>query len=90
MWGGTHWILVGFGGEFMERWVMYWSSQLVRLSRMWLSFRAVSLEANVATELNKIFSADSRVKVWKLSDVSGTDFVSIFSVLLVAWWHLNW
>jgi hypothetical protein len=52
---------------------------------VWLSFRDVKHEAFAATELNKIFYAHSNVKVWKFSDVSGTNFVSIFMVLLRAW-----
>jgi hypothetical protein len=51
---------------------------------VWLSFRDVKLEAFAVAELNKIFYAHSSVKVCKFSDVLGTDFASIFMVLLMA------
>ena len=34
--------------------------------------------------------ADSWVEEWKFSNVSGTDFVPIFKLLLMAWWNRYW
>jgi hypothetical protein len=38
----------------------------------------------------KCSRADSRVKVWKLPDVSGPDSVPHFGVLLMVWQNQNW